>query len=37
MTEGLAALTARTTDMTPEVVAASLVDLVLGQRSFVIR
>ena len=39
MTEGLAALTARTTDMTPEVVAASLVDLVLGlknERSFAI-
>ena len=39
MTEGLAALTARTTDMTPEVVAASLVDLMLGlkdERSFVI-
>lgn len=39
MTEGLAALTARTTDMTPEVAAASLVDLVLGlkdERSFVI-
>jgi AcrR family transcriptional regulator len=39
MTEGLAALTARTTDMTPEVAAASLVDLMLGlkdERSFVI-
>ncbi len=39
MTEGLAALTARTTDMTPDVVAGSLVDLMLGlkdERSFVI-
>jgi AcrR family transcriptional regulator len=39
MTEGLAALTARTTDMTPEVAAASLVDLMLGlkdERTFVI-
>jgi AcrR family transcriptional regulator len=39
MTEGLAALAARTTDMTPEVAAASLVDLMLGlkdERSFVI-
>jgi AcrR family transcriptional regulator len=39
MTEGLAALTAHTTDMSPEVVAASLVDLMLGlkdERSFVI-